>query len=180
MKAARGRDEPIDIARIAHWIGVEVRYSDLDVQGHVNNATFFTYFEQARVAYFAAMRAQFDAARSAHGQTGDVTWTTNAATPDLPFVIAAASCAYKRPIAGLAPVSVGIYCAAITHAAIEMRYAICPAPGEPPYATGSTLTVSVDLATGRPRALPTWVRDALTLEAHDDKRPPRRDPRHDA
>jgi acyl-CoA thioester hydrolase len=30
---------------------VEVRYGDLDAQGHVNNAKHLTYFEQARVAY---------------------------------------------------------------------------------------------------------------------------------
>jgi acyl-CoA thioester hydrolase len=30
---------------------VEVRYGDLDPQGHVNNARHLTYFEQARVAY---------------------------------------------------------------------------------------------------------------------------------
>jgi acyl-CoA thioester hydrolase len=31
---------------------IEVRYGDLDPQGHVNNATHLTFFEQARVAYF--------------------------------------------------------------------------------------------------------------------------------
>ena len=30
---------------------VEVRYGDLDPQGHVNNAKHLTYFEQGRVAY---------------------------------------------------------------------------------------------------------------------------------
>jgi len=30
---------------------VEVRYGDLDPQGHVNNAKYLTYFEQARIAY---------------------------------------------------------------------------------------------------------------------------------
>jgi len=30
---------------------VEVRYGDLDPQGHVNNAKYLTYFEQARVYY---------------------------------------------------------------------------------------------------------------------------------
>ena len=29
----------------------EVRYGDLDPQGHVNNAKYLTYFEQARVHY---------------------------------------------------------------------------------------------------------------------------------
>ena len=30
---------------------IEVRYEDLDPQGHVNNAEHLTYFEQARIAY---------------------------------------------------------------------------------------------------------------------------------
>lgn len=30
---------------------IEVRYGDLDPQGHVNNASYLTYMEQARVAY---------------------------------------------------------------------------------------------------------------------------------
>ena len=30
---------------------IEVRFGDLDPQGHVNNAKHLTYFEQARVAY---------------------------------------------------------------------------------------------------------------------------------
>lgn len=29
----------------------EIRYGDLDPQGHVNNAKYLTYFEQARVCY---------------------------------------------------------------------------------------------------------------------------------
>jgi len=31
---------------------IEVRYSDLDPQGHVNNARYLNYFEQTRVEYF--------------------------------------------------------------------------------------------------------------------------------
>jgi acyl-CoA thioester hydrolase len=34
---------------------VEVRYGDLDPQGHVNNAKFLTYFEQARIEYWIQM-----------------------------------------------------------------------------------------------------------------------------
>jgi len=32
---------------------IEVRYGDLDAQGHVNNARYLTYMEQARIAYIA-------------------------------------------------------------------------------------------------------------------------------
>ena len=32
------------------------RFSDLDAFGHVNNARFLTYFEEARVAYLSALQ----------------------------------------------------------------------------------------------------------------------------
>jgi acyl-CoA thioester hydrolase len=35
----------------------QVRFRDLDPMGHVNNAVFLTYIEQARVAFFAAVDA---------------------------------------------------------------------------------------------------------------------------
>ena len=31
---------------------IEVRYGDLDPQGHVNNDKYLTYFEQAHIAYW--------------------------------------------------------------------------------------------------------------------------------
>jgi len=34
---------------------VEVRYGDLDPQGHVNNAKHLTYFEQARINYWIGL-----------------------------------------------------------------------------------------------------------------------------
>ena len=34
---------------------IEVRYGELDPQGHVNNAKFLTYFEQARIEYWIQM-----------------------------------------------------------------------------------------------------------------------------
>jgi acyl-CoA thioester hydrolase len=34
---------------------MEVRYGDLDPQGHVNNAKYLTYFEQARVGYLTQL-----------------------------------------------------------------------------------------------------------------------------
>lgn len=32
---------------------VEVRFADIDAMGHVNNAVYLSYFEQARIAWFA-------------------------------------------------------------------------------------------------------------------------------
>jgi acyl-CoA thioester hydrolase len=156
-RAGSGRRPRSGEAPIRFWTPVEVRYSDLDAQGHVNNATFFTYFEQGRVAYFAELRAQY------RDQSDDTSKHAEATAPDLPFVIAGASCAYRRPISALVPVVVGVRCSRITHASIEMEYAVADKPGGLLYATGSTLTVSIDPATGRPRALPAWTRLAVEM-----------------
>ena len=43
------RDIPGDFA---HVHAVEVRFSDTDAMGHVNNASYLTYCEIARVAYY--------------------------------------------------------------------------------------------------------------------------------
>jgi acyl-CoA thioester hydrolase len=38
--------------KFKHSMRVEVRFVDVDAFGHVNNAHYLTYFEQARVKYF--------------------------------------------------------------------------------------------------------------------------------
>ncbi|HAA01458.1 MAG TPA: acyl-CoA thioesterase [Flavobacteriales bacterium] len=38
----------------AHVCRMEVRFVDIDVMGHVNNAVYLNYFEQARMHFFAA------------------------------------------------------------------------------------------------------------------------------
>jgi acyl-CoA thioester hydrolase len=39
------------MAQYRFYHPIEVRYGDLDPQGHVNNAKHLTYFEQARIQY---------------------------------------------------------------------------------------------------------------------------------
>lgn len=40
------------ISSYKHKIKIQVRFKDIDKQGHVNNANHLTYFETARVEYF--------------------------------------------------------------------------------------------------------------------------------
>lgn len=63
MAASRSRIEvpadPRDIAGdFGHRHVVEVRLSDTDAMGHVNNARYLTYVEIARVAYYEAVTGQ--------------------------------------------------------------------------------------------------------------------------
>ena len=41
-----------DLSQFKHKLKIEVRFSDLDAMRHVNNATYLTFIEEARIAYF--------------------------------------------------------------------------------------------------------------------------------
>ena len=47
-----------DINLFKHKIKLRVRFSDLDAMRHVNNATYLSYLEEARIAYFKDVLAQ--------------------------------------------------------------------------------------------------------------------------
>ncbi len=56
-----------------------VRFRDLDAMGHVNNATYFTYMEEARKVFFSEI--------------------INATSPeDFPFILASISCNFIKPV----------------------------------------------------------------------------------
>jgi acyl-CoA thioester hydrolase len=42
----------MEINLFKHKTPMEIRFVDVDAFGHVNNANYLTYFEQARVSYF--------------------------------------------------------------------------------------------------------------------------------
>ncbi len=42
----------MDIKKFKHSIPIKVRFSDLDAMGHVNNAAYLSYLEEARLAYY--------------------------------------------------------------------------------------------------------------------------------
>jgi len=58
---------------------VHVRFSDVDVYGHVNNVKYFEYLQESRVRWFAAMTRGLD-------------------IPPLHFVVAQTDVDYRRPI----------------------------------------------------------------------------------
>lgn len=89
------------------WVPVDVRFSDFDDQGHVNNAVFLTYFEQGRMGYFDAVRQAARAARSSDGEQPGVPTSGRSAAvagrlPDAPTHDDAAAVA-GRPPEGIQP-----------------------------------------------------------------------------
>lgn len=144
----------VDLGQFTSWVPIEIRYSDLDTQGHVNNAVYFTYFEHARVRFLFTLRERVQGEQGREPLGGDD--ARQADSEDLPFVVSSASCEYRRPITGLDPVAVGVRCESAARASLKLEYALCDRPQGQLFATGATTIVSVDPRTGRPRSLPCW------------------------
>src|SRR5829696_924153 len=74
---------------------IEVRYGDLDPQGHVNNAKHLTYFEQARVAYMIELGL----------------FTKDQSFTEIGVIVAAIHITYLEPIYFRQNIKVGVYAA---------------------------------------------------------------------
>jgi acyl-CoA thioester hydrolase len=118
---------------------LDVRWPDLDANGHVNNAVFFTYFEQARIGWLQSLRAQT---------------TVEGYGP----VVKQASCTYLRAVGHPATLEVRLFLGRTgrtsfaTHSEIWMTG---EAPGK--VAEGEAVLVWVDRRTGRPHPVPEFL-----------------------
>jgi acyl-CoA thioester hydrolase len=122
---------------------ITVRYSDLDAQGHVNNARYFTFMEEARVYYARALGL----------------WTDLENFTSIGQIVAEATCTYLRPVQLGQPVEVAVRTSRIGHKSLEMTYQLSVA-GEP-VATGRTVQVAYDYAARQSIPVPQAWRDAI-------------------
>ena len=117
----------------------------MDALGHVNNATYFTYFEQARISWFRAL-------------TRDAVMSRKQGP-----VMANASCEYRRAIVHPAHVVVEVLLGEPGRSSLPTGYRIRDASDASiEYATGSSVLVWVDYETGKPVPLPDEVRAAAS------------------
>jgi acyl-CoA thioester hydrolase len=128
---------------------VNVRYSDLDAQGHVNNARFFTYMEEARYYYARALGL----------------WTDLDDFAAIGQIVAEAACTYLRPVQLGQPVDVAVRTARVGNKSMEMTYQLSVA-GQT-VATGRTVQVAYDYAAQQSIPVPQAWRDAI--QAFEDE-----------
>ena len=122
---------------------VRTRYRDLDAMGHVNNATYATYLEQARSAFF-------------HEEVGVELHESNAA-------LASLSIDFERPIEGLGEVTVALEVADLGTSSATLSYEVRHDGAT--VATAESVQVMLD-GDGTPTPLPGDVRSAF--ERHRD------------
>ncbi|USZ67771.1 acyl-CoA thioesterase [Halorussus salilacus] len=118
---------------------VDVRFRDLDTMGHVNNAVYATYFEEARVAYF---REALD-------------------TPlhEVATVLASLEIDFHRPVELGDDVTVAIRVPELGDSSLPMEYEV-RADGEVA-ATGRSVQVVVDRESGSSRSIPDEWRERI-------------------
>lgn len=114
--------------RFSHVI--QVRYSDMDMLGHANNAVYLTYLELARLEYFE----QVNRRQRQH----------------IGLVLAHATMDFRIPITpGVKPV-VRMRTSQLGTTSLTMENIITDASGERVYYSATTVLVAVDTTTGRP------------------------------
>ncbi|MFC4276551.1 acyl-CoA thioesterase [Achromobacter aloeverae] len=127
-----------------HTAYVDVRWGDLDADGHVNNATLLGYAEEARMQWSAALAL----GRSA---------------PGLMSVVASQACSYRAPVGYPARLAVTLRCGHVGNSSVGLVFDLRDAADERvAYARAAITWVWVDRGDKRPRPMPSVLRAACT------------------
>src|SRR3989449_6270404 len=116
-----------EASQVKFSIELPVQFRDIDVMGHVNNATYLQYMETARV----------ELARS----LGQVTRGFHAG-----FIVASARCEFKKPIRDERRITVSVWVSRIGDSSWDLDYSI-RGPRKAEYAIGRTTQVAYDYRT---------------------------------
>ncbi|MGV8073469.1 MAG: acyl-CoA thioesterase [Syntrophobacteraceae bacterium] len=112
--------------------GIQVRFRDLDMMGHVNNSVYFTYFETIRTAF------HFSNVSDTLGPTVSS------------FILAHVSCDYLKPISLTSQVLVQMWVKKIGKTSFDYGYLIRDQLDESvEYARGESVQVCFDYSLDR-------------------------------
>jgi acyl-CoA thioester hydrolase len=114
----------------------QVRFRDVDEMGHVNNAVFLTYIEEARIAYLL----RFDA------RVTDM-------------ILARAEIDFRAPLRSGDELEIGVRPATVGTKSFQLEYQV--RSGDTLAAEAKTVIVSYDYETGRSVELPETWKEAL-------------------
>lgn len=124
----------------------EVRYGDLDPQGHVNNAKYLTYFEQARVYYFMQLGL----------------FSKDQSFMEIGVIIADIHIAYHAPTHYGDEIKTGVRTKKIGGKSIVVEQAVLDAKTGREMAKGEVVMVTYDYHTGKTIPVPDAWREKIT------------------
>jgi acyl-CoA thioester hydrolase len=123
---------------------IKVRYADLDPQGHVNNAIYLTYFEEARSAYIQHLELW-------DGKT----------FLDLPVILAETRVVYRAPVLLNQKVHIGVSVVRLGNKSFTMEYALEDQETGRTLAQATTVQVAYDYHQERTIPIPPAWRKAI-------------------
>jgi acyl-CoA thioester hydrolase len=140
--------DPIpDISEFPVVHAVEVRFVDVDAMGHVNNANYATYFEEARVAYIRRARPEAFSDRDL-GAT-------------FPFILLDLYCRYLSPVRAGEALEVGVRLSRLGGKSFDFEYLVVARGDGRAVAVGRTTQVYFNYAENRTEQVPDALREAF-------------------
>lgn len=130
-----------------HSIRFTVQFSDIDAAGVVNNAKYFTYFENARVEQMLSVLGKREIIAERYG-----------------FVVAHAEIDYKYPARFRNMLRIDLKTASVGNTSWVTEYEIYKEDDERLIATGKTVQVAFDFKEGKPIPIPQEVKEKLAQE----------------
>ncbi len=124
---------------------LEVRYADLDPQGHVNHAKFLTYMEQARFAYVRELGL----------------WDGRSFL-EIGMILAEARVSYRAPIQLGDSIRVGVRVSRLGTKSFDVEYRIEDRHTEKELANGMTVMVAYDYSREESIEIPEVWRHAIS------------------
>jgi len=122
---------------------LEVRWRDVDALGHVNNAVYLTYLEQARVHYLRELGLGFNS------------------PSDVGMILAEVTCTYRAPISMGERVTVWVRVSELRNSSFLFEYRMEGEDGRLA-ATARSVQVCYDYRAGQSMPIPGRWRDLIT------------------
>ena len=121
---------------------IDVRFRDCDAMGHVNNAVYFTYLEQARFAYWRQLLL---------GRAG----------PSPQMILARAECDFRTPANFGDVVEVRLRVESLGRTSFTCEYEIVDSKDRHLIAAAKSVQVMYDYTAGLPIPIPDDIRDRI-------------------
>jgi acyl-CoA thioester hydrolase len=124
---------------------IEVRYGDLDPQGHLNNARYLTYFEQARVQYFIELGL----------------FAKDQSFKEIGVILAEARVTFHAPVHFGTTVSVGVHTSKLGNKSMTVEQNILNSATSEVLASGQVVLVAFDYHTNETIPIPDYWREKI-------------------
>lgn len=123
---------------------IEIRYGDLDPQGHLNNSRYLTFMEQARINYIKHLGL----------------WNGGSFL-EIGIILAEINIKFLASIQFGQPVRVGVRVTRLGNKSLDMHYCIEDAQSGAELATGTSVLVAYDYPADRSIPIPDRWRDVI-------------------